>query len=136
MAITQMKAQLLQASESELSLFLLHYFTCETIAKVLQGAKKKQAPAKALNGNVHLGGLNSALDHFGLKLSKITLEQIFSTLAVRVQARSARKLRDKIVHEMSADDIAEVEKRGQRLTRDMNRFITAVERAANQSLKF
>lgn len=135
-AIAQMKAQLPQARGSVVSLFLLHYFTCETLAKVLQGAKKKQAPAKALSGKVDLRGLNPALKQFGLKLSKSTLERIFGAFNVRVQARPARKLRDKIVHEMSADDIAEVQKRGPRLTADMKRFIASVEPAAGQNLTF
>ncbi len=135
-AIAQMKAQLSQAGGSELSLFLLHYFTCETIAKIMQGSNKKQAPGKALRGSVDLRRLNPAMKHFGLKMSKAALERIFNPSKVRVQARSARKLRDKIVHEMSGDDIAEVDKRGQKLTHDMSKFLTIVEHSANQSLKF
>ena len=53
-----------------------------------------------------------------------------------MQAKSARKLRDKIVHEMSGDDIAEVERHGRKLTHDLSSFITIMEGVANQSLRF
>ncbi len=131
-----LNAELKSEGASALYEFLLHYFVCEVHAKILQGAKDGVPPSEALDKRLHLGALKSALRKFGMRVPIKTVDRIFEAANVSAKRRSARKLRDKIVHELNVHDIAEVDRRGARLVKDMQRFIRAVESAANESKTF
>ncbi len=129
-------AELKSGVTSALHEFLLHYFVCEIHAKLLQGGKKGIPPAKALKKSVNLGSLKSALLKFGMNVSPAILDRVFGTVNESVKKRSAKKLRDKIVHELNINDIDEVHRRGASLVKDMQRFIEVVDAAANKSKAF
>ena len=125
--------QLHRAPISILAPFLLHYFACEALAKLLQGVGKKPQPVpeKALDNKkgVHLGGLTAAIKRYGLAQDSGLLHRVFDTARVGVEKRSARMLRNKIVHELSHRDVNEVHKRGIALVQDMQWFIGEIEQA-------
>ena len=125
-------------TDSKLGTFLLHYFTCEVLANLLQGARARQSPADSLRPgkNVNRNRLDAALAQFGIKISPTTLDQIFQSQRTAVSKKSARLLRNAAVHEMNELDIAEINRRGGRLVRVMKTFINKIDGATQISTKF
>lgn len=137
-AIEQLRSEAPNVVHSILGTFLLHYFTCEVLAKLLQGARRGLSPSDSLDQgrSVDLRGLKPALSHFGIQVPSKSLDRIFQSQRTAVKRKSARLLRNAVVHEMNELDIAEINRRGSGLVRDMKNFINKIERATRASLKF
>ena len=88
-------------SDSALTNFLYRYFTCEALAKILQGTITGKVPSNALGGRVDLRSLTPALARLRIPISQPRLKRIFDSQRVAVRRMSPRGLRDQIVHEMS-----------------------------------
>jgi hypothetical protein len=134
-----LRAELPDVQNSMLATFLLFYFACEAIGKILQSANDGELVSEAFNPNknIHVSKLGSALKHYHLDYSKTRLDGIFlAKTKGGITKKSARMLRNGIVHSLNGLDIAEAKKRGSVLTNDMDDFVGMVERAANESLRF
>ncbi len=127
-----------QGAHSVLCRFLFHYFACEALARLLQGANASIRPQKALEkrSGVNLNSLNAALRQFGLRFSKNRLKRIFEAKWPNYERASARRLRDRLVHQWSALAIAQLSKRGDRLVLDMSAYIKMIESAAQADRLF
>ena len=127
-----------QGAHSVLCSFLFHYFACEALARLLQGANDSIRPQKALDkkSGVNLNSLNAALRQFGLRFSKNRLRRIFEAKWPSYERASARRLRDRLVHQWSALAIAQLSKRGDRLVLDMSAYIKMIESATQADRLF
>ena len=123
---------------SDLANFLLHYFCSEALAKILQGAKENQPLSTSLGkrSSVHLNKLTAAMKHFGLTFESLALKRVFDTINVGVEKKSARKLRDAIVHGLAYRDVEHVRNRGKELIEDMAAFIATIEAATIEDRRF
>ncbi len=123
---------------SDLASFLLHYFCCEALAKIVQGAKANKPLSKTLGKgtSVKLGSLKAALRKFHLTFDHVQLKRIFEAADVAIDRKSARALRNAIVHGLAYRDVQEVHNRGKSLITDMERFISVVERASDEHKRF
>ena len=125
-------AETTKSGSAALSGFLLSYFAAEALAKIVQGAGTGIPPAKALGRSVDLRSLKPALAKFEITVDGDLLDRVFLSAEVKPSERSARKIRDKVVHELSGGDIKEINVRGRTMIKDMKGFITAVEQASKK----
>ena len=107
--------------------FLWSYYSCEYVAKSLQaGRKGKRTESES---HVNVASLEAALKYYGVKYHKNDIQPIFegSQRKVATKKKSARGLRDAIVHGMHTSTFDEIKLRGLDLNQKMNRFLSAVE---------
>ena len=124
-AIKTFQSECISPTDTVLSSFIYHYFTCEVLAKLIQGAKHGTTPSQALDKKAYidLNALRAALNKHSIKFDVSRLDRIFLSRPRQGEKPSARNLRNKIAHELNANAIQDVKKRGRSLIRDMNHFI-------------
>jgi hypothetical protein len=115
-----------RAEETPLSNFLIHYFTCEVMAKLVQGAANRSSPSQALRKSVTPKRLRNAAEALDLKIDDRLLVNIFDTTQSPPEELSSRKLRDGVVHWMLGPYFAEVKSRSRPRCRQMKAFIDRV----------
>ena len=98
--ISEFRTESVPLSNSVVARFLFHYFCCEALAKILQGAKARRPLSKTLGkrSSVDLRSLNPALKKSGFTFQSSRLKRIFEATDGSVHGKSARALRNAIVH--------------------------------------
>ena len=96
----------------------------------MQGAAAGRPASEALTSKVRINILKPALQRLQIRMSERRVERLFQTQDLRRGQKSARKLRDQIVHQLSVRDIEEVLSRQTSLIADMGTFIERVAKAA------
>lgn len=132
--ISQIRNESVPLSNSIVARFLFHYFCCEALARILQGEKAGWPLSKTLGKrhSVDLRSLIPALKKLGFSFESARLKHIFEATDGAVHNKSARALRNAIVHGLAYLDIQEVHRRGHRLIEDMEKFISMVEQATDE----
>ena len=110
--------------------FLWHYICCEYIAKSLQAAHRGRPTED--ERNLRITSLEAALKYFNVQFGTVSLHSIFAVQDEKTKTsdKSARGLRNLLVHTLSPVSIRELSRRGRSLVRAMQSFINAVEKAA------
>jgi hypothetical protein len=108
--------------------FMLHYFCCEASARVIHAARKGKAADWAFKKHeLKLDDISTAITRFGALLDHDFIKRVFGEDGrAPLSAASARRIRDKIAHEMNANAIAEVRSRTLQLFDDMREVIVTV----------
>ena len=107
--------------------FLEKYMKCELACKLIimeyNAAKKKTISYKDVKMQIQV--IIAACRHVGLSISNDVLYRLFSSSEKRGQ-RSAKILRNDIVHSLSINDIKEVDSRFMALDSDMDVFLRSI----------
>lgn len=103
--------------------FTLCDITCKTILEYYAEAKKIDKQGKFINLNVQK--ISAAMHLFDLDIPRHVLSGVFggSKQYRKRNSKSAKKLRDGIVHAMSKEDIQEVVQRNEELNTLMDSFL-------------
>lgn len=118
------------ATRSTKNEFLEKFMICETACKAIisdynQGKKKKTADRDI---KLQIQIIEAAIKYAGYSIKKETLTAIFGSTEKRNE-KSCKKLRDGIVHSMSAEDIQEVVNRHTLLLSEMQIFLDCIHNA-------
>ena len=107
--------------------FLEKYIKCELACKLIiveyETAKKKTVSYDEVK--MHFQVIVAACHHVGLSVSDDILRRLFSTSEKRGH-RSAKTIRNAIVHKLSVNDIKEVNSRFTALDSDMDAFLRSL----------
>lgn len=115
-----------RTEEKPLSNFLIHYFTCEVMAKLVLGADKGLSPKRSLYSKLNTKSLREAAKALDLKIDDRLVVEIFNTSSGAPVDLSSRKLRDGVVHSMSGGHFAAVKSHSRPRCRQMKAFIDRV----------
>ena len=96
---------------------------CKLIIMEYNAAKKKTISYKDVKMQIQV--IIAACRHVGLSISNDVLYRLFSSSEKRGQ-RSAKILRNDIVHSLSINDIKEVDSRFMALDSDMDVFLRSI----------
>ena len=123
-------------SDSQLKEFLERYYFFESLIRVIgsyyrrRGGKKTSSEAhSSLQKNV----VSRSFNHFGIRVSDGTLDLLISSDRTRRGEKSARNLRNGIVHNWSKEDRQEVLERIDPLQSALQKAITAIQEAVDRS---
>lgn len=107
--------------------FLEKFMICETACKAIISDYNKGKAKKIADRDIKLDMrvIEAAIKYAGYSIKKETLGAIFGSSDKRNE-KSCKKLRDGIVHSMSAEDIQEVVKRHTRLFSEMQIFLDCI----------
>jgi hypothetical protein len=112
--------------------FLLRYFCCEAIARILIASREGTPPHKAEQVKVSLKSLNSVLTKYQIPLDHDLINRVFAeSRSPSFQNASARRLRDNIVHLFHEKAIDQIRSRGDRLLADMDNVMKALAEKAD-----
>ena len=115
----------------ELAEFLCRYFILEAVLRTLCQYFRDRIPqAKRLTGHeaLNIQQVKKAFGHFSIKVSVERLESLISSARTKRNSKSARLLRNGIVHQWSLLDIAEVGLRKPELCRSIDATLAAIEK--------
>lgn len=117
-------------SREHLHFFLEKYFLCEIASKeMLVGYQNEIGEhLEYKDAKMDLRKLKPAFNHYGLGLSNDVLKRLFAAKTPKGQRRSAKNLRDSVVHGMTRQNLAEIDSRYSQLISDMEVFINSVKR--------
>ncbi len=125
-------AQYMQAKDEFLSMFVLCEIACKSVIEQYK---------KAINETVELNSIKldmrsipPAFSLFQYEIEKHILSSIFGASKKRGK-KSAKKLRDGIVHNLSEEDIKEVMDRKEELLEHMNAFLKTIAEDYRQEKK-
>lgn len=108
------------------NIFLEKYMQCELACKLLlvDYHQKKASPktVEYKEGKIRFSSVRAACQDAGVTVPEDVIKRVFSSADKR-GSKSAKKLRDSIVHEMSVQDIKEVNQRFTDLCEDMDAFL-------------
>ena len=109
--------------------FLEKYILCEIAAKELVVGYKNDLndPIEYKDVKMDLRILKGAFNHYGLGIPADVTKRLFCSNNEKGK-RSAKKLRDSIVHSITKQNITEVDNRFNQLIADMDMFLEAVRR--------
>ncbi|MBR0343420.1 MAG: hypothetical protein IJH64_14450 [Oscillospiraceae bacterium] len=107
--------------------FLEKYMECEVVCKelIVENRAKSRNPVKYDDVEIVFGSVQAAVRNASMKIDENTLKRIF-TANTKKGERSAKKLRDAIVHKMPNSELKEVNRRYKELMKDMKAFLRAV----------
>ena len=107
--------------------FLEKYIECEVVCKELIVSYKATTknPVNYDDVEIKLQTVKSAVYSKSLKIEENTLHRIFDATTTKGR-RSAKKLRDAIVHRMPNSELKEVHHRYKDLMNDMKVFLSAI----------
>jgi hypothetical protein len=115
---------------SALASFLLHYVCCEALGKLLIGSAKNILPheifQRSSTVNIDLRSLGPAVRRLAIPISDGALHIVFQGDMETAGQRSCRVLRNRVIHELQSDHVAEVNHRLPELTKHMADFIEGV----------
>ena len=126
--IDQISTQLSdKALREHLLNFLERYIECEVAGKELIVAHKadSKSPVKYDDITMHFSTIKSAVKYASMDIDDNSLSRIFSSEKTKGK-KSAKHLRNNIVHRMPKGDIQEVHQRYSQLMNDMGMFLNAV----------
>ncbi len=115
-----------RTEKKPLSNFLIHYFTCEVMAKLVLGAEKGLSPGISLYSRLNTKTLSRAVKALGIDIDNRLIVEIFSTSSGAPVNLSSRKLRDGVVHSMSGEHFAAVKSHSRPRCQQMKAFIDRV----------
>lgn len=108
------------------NIFLEKYMQCELACKLLlvgyHQKKESQKTVEYKEEKIRFLSVKAACQDAGVTVPEDVIRRVFSSDDKR-GAKSAKKLRDSIVHEMSVQDIKEVNQRFTDLCEDMDAFL-------------
>jgi hypothetical protein len=107
---------------------LLKYVGFESITrKVWNYSRKiKKKDASDSYGPIPIHSLNGALKNFGVQLNEVVIERLLSSDLTKRNNKSARNLRNAIVHQWREADFNEISERYANLSNDIDKFMDAV----------
>jgi hypothetical protein len=105
--------------------FLLHYFCCQAIAKILIASAAGKPPHKAKK-KLDIGRLKSTLEKYQIPLDHGLIDRVFESKDRSLSTESARVLRDEVAHRFHKQAIDQIRSRGDRLLADMDNVMKAV----------
>ena len=128
---------------SNISAFLIYYFSCEKLAKIMIGVSQKKPAAYYFGRNyqLHIDVIKSSSKHLNCLISNGDIDWIFSTqhgsdwnaflrnssdrqiIASFKTPKSARLLRNQIVHDIGPTHAAQIQDQAQFLIAKMKRFL-------------
>ena len=110
--------------------FLEKFMICETACKAIISDYNKGTAKKVADRDIklHMAVIEAAVKYAGYSIAKETLAAVFGSSEKR-NAKSCKKLRDGIVHSMSAEDIQEVVNRCPLLFSEMQVFLDCIHNA-------
>jgi hypothetical protein len=114
-------------TKAHLNTFLIKYILCEISSKEMIVGYKSDIgrPVDYEKVKMTLTDIRCATNHYSLGLAENLLKRLFSSDKVN-GCRSAKKLRDSIVHSITVGNISEVDNSYTRLISDMDKFLNAV----------
>ena len=115
---------------SRLAIFLLNYVGCEALGKLLIGSTRNLPPHEILKPyskvKIELTSLRPAVMRLAIPISDGTLHSVFQRDMKTAGRRSCLVLRNRVIHELQSDHVAEVNHRIAELTKHMADFIEGV----------
>jgi len=108
--------------------FLLKYVGFESVArKVWNYSRKiKKKEVGDSHASIPAPSLNKALKAFGVQLNELVVERLLSSDMTKRGSKSARNLRNGIVHQWSEPDCNEIKLRYSDLLNDMDKFMKSI----------
>jgi len=115
--------------------FLITYIFCEALIRVvLRGYENRNATTQSqpkLYSTLRKDVIANGFRHFGIRCSPEDVDALLDTKLEKRGSKSARLLRNGIVHNWSAADENEVRERYPTLSKLMDRIIQAITEATN-----
>jgi hypothetical protein len=115
---------------SRLAIFLLQYVCCEALGKLLIGSAKNILPHEIFQPNsrvkIDLRSLIPAVMRLAIPISDGALHSVFQRDMETAGQWSCLVLRNRVIHELQSDHVAEVNHRIAELTKHMADFIEGV----------
>ena len=110
-------------TRAHLQYFITEYFLCEMASKeMLVGYKESIGkPIKYEAANMHLRVLKPTFTHYGIGIGDDVRNRLFSS-----NAKSAKKIRDSLVHGISKKNLELLNQQYTQLTADMRLFLNMV----------
>jgi hypothetical protein len=105
--------------------FLLHYFCCEAISRILIASSVAKPPHKAKK-KLNIKHLKSALEKYKIPLDDDLIDRVFGRKDRAFRSASARVLRDNIIHLFHEEAIDQIRSRGDGLLDDMGNVMKAI----------
>jgi hypothetical protein len=108
--------------------FLLNYVAFEAVARKVwnYSRKLKKKDAADSYASIPALSLNKALKAFGVQLNNLVVEKLLSSDLTKRGSKSARNLRNAIVHQWKKSDCDEVQLRYVDLSNDIDKFIESI----------
>lgn len=108
--------------------FLLKFVAFEAVARKIwnYSRKIKKKDASDSFGSIPAPSLNKALKAFGVQLNQLVVEKLLSSDLTKRGFKSARNLRNAIVHQWKESDCDEVNSRFTELANDIDKFMNSV----------
>jgi len=113
--------------------FLLKFVAFEAVARKIwnYSRKIKKKDASDSYASIPAPSLNKALKAFGIQLNELVVERLLSSDLTKRGSKSARNLRNAIVHQWKESDCDEVKQRYSDLTKDIDLFLVTVNKQGN-----
>lgn len=118
--------------------FLLRFVFFEAVVRLIghyyrerTGQKKKSTSHESLNIDV----VRRSFAHFGISVADERLGLLLDSKRIKRKEKSARKLRDGLVHQWQADDVKEVTDRYKALSSALTEVIDAIKARVESTAK-
>ena len=108
---------------SSVPAFLLYYFACEKLLKIMIGVRYNWNANKAARQNLDIGLGKKAIKHFDYPVSQTDFELLFASKVSKGSPNSARILRNQIVHDIGPTHARQIEAAASHLVPVMRSFV-------------
>lgn len=127
-ALKTLYSRLPKVTQASPEYFLLKYVGFESIARKVwnYSHKIKKKDASDSFASIPSHSLNKALKVFGVQLNEVVIERLLSSDLTKRNDKSARNLRNAIVHQWREADCNEISERYSNLSNDIDKFMNAV----------
>lgn len=122
-------------ADGDIQLFLERYCYLESLLRTIgryYRSRKRQVPDSGKHEALNINVVSRSLKYFGCVVSDQILEILLSSSLTKRTKRSARNLRNGIVHNWSKEDRQEVVDRSSALVASLDSIIHSIQLVANR----